>query len=298
MNKIEIIIKNIKFKNPFLLASGVWDIDSGLKTSNYGGVILKGVNLEGKSGNPPPRVYETSCGMINSIGLHNNGVDEIIRRKEDIKNLGTKVFGNIFGKDIEEFEKVVEKLDFLDGYEINVSCPNYEGTYFGRNPDVVYRITKGVRGKTDKLVFVKIIPDTDYFIDVSIAAEEAGADGIVCANTYRGLIVDIHTRKPVLGGITGGVSGPAIKPLTMFRVWSLSKKLKIPIIASGGVTKWEDVIEYVLCGASLIEIGSAIFRNPFLIDEMIQKINNFLDFYQINNIIELKGKMEVDDGSK
>lgn len=293
MDKLTLRIKDNEFKNPFLLASGVWDIDSNVDTDKYGGVILKGVNLYGKEGNPPPRIYEVSCGIINSIGLDNNGVSDIIRRKEDIKRLGTKAFANVFGKSIEEFSEVVENLKFLDGFELNVSCPNYEGTYFGREPESVYKITKLVREKTDKIIFVKIIPDTDFFIDVSLAAEEAGADGIVCANTYRGLVVDIHSRKPVLGGITGGVSGPGIKPLTMFRVWSLYKKLKIPIIASGGIGKWEDVIEYILCGASLIEIGSAIFRNPFIIDGLIENINKYLDFYKISNIIEIKGKMEV-----
>ena len=298
MNKLEIKIRDVYFKNPFLLASGVWDIDSGIDTSCYGAVILKGVNLKGKQGNPPPRVYEVSCGMINSIGLQNNGVNEIIKRREDIKKLGTKVFANVFGSDIEEFGEIVEKLNFLDGFEINVSCPNYEETYFGRSPETVYKIVSLVRKKTDKLVFVKIIPDTDFFIDVSLNAEEAGADGIVCANTYRGLVVNIHSRRPVLGGITGGISGQAIKPLTMFRVFSLSKKLKIPIIASGGICKWEDAIEYILCGASLLEIGSAIFKNPFIINEITENINKFLDFYKINDIIELKGKMEVHNGSK
>jgi len=293
LNRLNLKIKGIEFNNPFILASGVWDIDSGIELQDYGAVILKGVNLKGKEGNPPPRIYETAGGMINSIGLENKGVSELIRRKNEIMNLGTKIFGNVFGSSIEEFGEVVERLDFLDGFEINVSCPNYEGTFFGRNPEIVYKITKIVREKTDKIVFVKITPDTDFFIDVSRAAEDAGADGIVCANTYRGLVVDINERKPVLGGITGGVSGPGIKPLTMLRVWELSKKIKIPIIASGGVYRWEDTIEYILCGATMVEIGSVIFRNPFILKDIIKNVNKFLDFYNIDNIIKLKGKLEV-----
>jgi len=290
LNKLNVNIGGLELKNPLLLASGVWDTDSPVEIEVYGAVILKGVNLNGRKGNPPPRIYDIQCGVINSIGLENGGVDELNRKIEKIKGR-TKLIANIFGSTIEEYKDVAERLKGIDGIEINVSCPNVKdsGIAFGRSPEYVERIAALVKKVSNVPVFVKLTPDTDRLEDIALAAEKAGADAVVCANTYTGMAIDINTGKPILGGTTGGVSGPCIKPLTVYRVWKLRRVLKIPIIASGGIASWQDVIEYIMAGADAVEIGSIIFRNLDAGTEIISGLNKYLEEKNIHHILDIRG---------
>ena len=299
MINLSISIGSLKLKNPIMLASGVWEIQLSemFDFSILGAVVLKGVNLKGKIGNLPPRIVETPCGMLNSIGLENPGTDKLISNINDYKALNVPIIANIFGNSADEYGEVARRLlNYVDGFEINISCPNVKesGIIFGRDPGSAFDITKKVRNSIgNKPLIVKLTPDSDKILEVAKAAEDGGADAISSSNTFTGLAIDIETFKPMLGGLSGGLSGPAIKPLSIYRVWTLSKQIGIPIIGIGGIISPEDAIEYFIAGASAVQIGSGLFRNPTLPVEVVEGLIKYLEKRHINSINNIIGKLEV-----
>uniref|UniRef100_A0A7C6EHR1 Dihydroorotate dehydrogenase n=1 Tax=candidate division WOR-3 bacterium TaxID=2052148 RepID=A0A7C6EHR1_UNCW3 len=269
---------DLKFKNPVFLASGVFGF--GLKyksiTRAVGGIFTKGITLQPRMGNPPPRIYETASGVINSVGLENPGVKEfkkyILPR---IKKINNRIFVNVAGFNVDEYAQIVEEIgDGVTGFELNVSCPNVKegGALFGQNPEMVEKIVKKVRKKTKLPVIVKL---TANFCDPLIVAKAsigAGADGISLINTIYGMAFDTNTKKII---IKGGLSGPAIKPFALYCVHRL-KELKVPIIGMGGIMSGKDAYEFILAGASAVAIGTALLRDPYAPIRIIKELNYLL----------------------
>jgi dihydroorotate dehydrogenase (NAD+) catalytic subunit len=268
---------SLELQNPVLLASGVWDFPYTkiIDFKRLGGVICKGVSLFLKEGNPPPRITETPCGLINSIGLENKGFDyfecEIL---PELKKLGTKVFVNIFGESIEEFKEIASKIKEVAGLEVNISCPNVSkgGEKFGKDPKMVFSITKAVCGETDLPVIVKLTPSVENIEETAQAAKEGGAMAVTASNTFPGLVIDPESKEPLFKRITGGVSGPAIKPLALYNVYRIKNAVDIPIIGSGGISDYKDVLEYFIAGVSAVQLGSIIFNNPLAPIEILDNL--------------------------
>ncbi|MBC8214080.1 MAG: dihydroorotate dehydrogenase [Candidatus Marinimicrobia bacterium] len=291
-------IKDIEFKSPILTASGtfgygheVQDLTDG---NMLGGVITKSITLHPREGNPPPRISETPSGMLNSIGLANVGVNEFCKLKLDYLNkLKTNVIINIAGSTIDEYIETLKIIENSDGnhigYEINVSCPNVKegGMAFGVKPEITEKLTKSLRKLTSKLLIVKLSPNVTKIEDIARASEQGGADSVSAINTVVGMGIDIKSCKPVLNTVFGGLSGPAIKPIALANVHKIYKSVKIPIIGIGGISTVEDIIEFILAGASLIQIGTLNFKEPnigySLRDELIEycKTNNVLNLQDL-----------------
>lgn len=281
MKTSNIKLGNLKFKNPILLASGTFGFgDKFIEVANQmGGIITKGVTLLPRAGNPPPRIWETSAGILNSVGLENPGVEKFGKNiLPQLKGLKTNLIVNISGNRPNEYKKLAEKLqsDIISGLEINVSCPNIKDTssnkMIGQDPKAVYAVVSGVRKVTNKFIITKL---TANFIDPAITAQaavDAGTDAICLINTLYGMTIDIKTSKPCLGAGTGGLSGPAIKPFALYCVWYIASKVKIPIIGCGGIVTGSDVLEYLYAGSKLVEIGSANLRNPYAGPEILKQL--------------------------
>jgi len=285
----------LELKNPILLASGVWDIPYAklIDFSKMGGVICKGVSLNPKEGNPPPRITETPCGVINSIGLENNGYENFESKVlPEIKSLGTQVFVNVFGESIEEFKVIASKINNVAGLELNISCPNVNkgGENFGKEPKTVFSITKAVCDVTDLPVIVKLSPSAPSIEQTAEAAKEGGATAVTVANTFSGLVVDIEKRGPLFERITGGLSGPAIKPLALYNVYKIKNSVDIPIIGSGGIANYKDVLEYLIIGATAVQLGSIIFNNPLAPIEILDNLSYWLEKNECENLRDLNKK--------
>jgi len=280
MTKIK--IKNLIFKNPIILASGTFSFgDKFISVANeMGGIVTKGITLLPRVGNPPPRICETPAGILNSVGLENPGVDkfckEILPRLQSLK---TNLIVNISANSAKEFSILAQKLNDtnIDALEINISCPNIKdkdcNKMIGQDPKATYEAVKAVRKQTKKTIITKL---TANFIDPLLtaqAANDAGTDAICLINTLYGLAIDSKTGKPFLGGITGGLSGPAIKPFALYCVWHVASKVKLPIIGCGGIVSADDVLEYLHAGSKLVEVGSANLRNPYAGLEILKEIN-------------------------
>lgn len=274
----------IKFKNPVFLASGVFGF--GLKyttvTKSVGAIFTKGITLLPRPGNPPPRIYETACGIINSVGLENPGVKEFCSKiLPEIKKINNRIFVNVAGFTTEEYVRIVEDIgDRVTGFELNVSCPNVKegGVLFGQNPEAVSKIVKMVKKRTRLPVIVKL---TANFCDPLIIAKaciDAGADGISLINTLYGMAFNVITKKPI---ITGGLSGPAIKPFALYCVHRL-KDLKVPIIGMGGIMTGKDVCEFLLAGASAVAIGTAVLRDPYAPIKIIKEFKMWMNKFDLN----------------
>jgi dihydroorotate dehydrogenase (NAD+) catalytic subunit len=278
-------IAGLTLKNPIMNASGTFaygeEFSEFMDLSILGGVVTKGLSLKPKEGNPTPRIVETPCGMINSIGLENIGIDEFLKTKLPFLNsFDTKVIANFFGNTEDEYVEAATMLDRkgIAALEMNISCPNVKkgGIEFGRDPDVLYHLVKKVKAVTDKTLIVKLSPMVTDITELALAVQEASADAITCINTVPAMAIDEVLKKPVLGNITGGLSGPAIKPIALKIVWDVHKKVTIPIIASGGITSHRDVLQFMLAGATAVEIGSASLRNPFCFSEIINGLSRYL----------------------
>lgn len=302
MNTSVRIAPGLVLKNPVLSASGTFAygeefsrmFDLGL----LGGIVTKGLSLEPREGNPLPRVFETPCGLINAIGLENIGADAFISEKLPVlRSSGIPVIVNFFGSSEEDYSLLASRLD-VDGIaavEMNVSCPNVKqgGLEFGRDPEVLCRLTRAVRARTGKPLIVKLTPMVSDIAAVAQAARAGGADAITCANTIPAMAIDEHTWRPVLGNVTGGLSGPAIKPVALKLVWEVSKKVDIPVIASGGACTWNDCIQFLLAGASAVEIGSASLRDPLCFTDIITGIERYLESRGLDSVTDLIGKLKT-----
>jgi dihydroorotate dehydrogenase (NAD+) catalytic subunit len=274
-------IKNLTFKNPIILASGTFGFgEKFISVANQmGGIVTKGITLNPRVGNPLPRIYETTAGILNSVGLENPGVDlfckEILPKLESLK---TNLIVNIAGNSPLEYAKLAEVLqhDRINALEINVSCPNIKdkqnSDMLGQDPKLVYKVVSGVRKMTKKFIITKL---TANFIDPLLTGQatiDAGTDAVCLINSLCGMAIDTKTGKPFLGGITGGLTGPAIKTFALYCVWYVAAKLNIPIIGCGGITNANDIKEYLYAGSKLVEIGSANLRNPYVGLEILKSL--------------------------
>lgn len=294
----KITIAGVEFKNPVMTASGTFG--SGMEYSDFvdlnqlGAVVTKGVANVPWPGNSVPRVAETYGGMLNAIGLQNPGIDVFIKRDIPfLKQYDTKIIVNVCGKSVEDYLEVVERLgdEEVDMLEINVSCPNVkEGAIaFGQKADSLYNITSKIKAKAKQPVIMKLSPNVTDISEMAKAAEAAGADAISLINTLTGMKIDIHRRTFVLANKTGGLSGPAIKPVAVRMVYQASRAVKIPVIGMGGIANAEDAIEFLLAGASGVAVGAMNFVNPYATVEIAEGIKAYMNKYGIEDIHELIG---------
>ncbi|MBS82554.1 MAG: dihydroorotate dehydrogenase B catalytic subunit [Gammaproteobacteria bacterium] len=297
-------IKKVKFNSPILVASGTYgyghEVNDIADVDNLGGIVTKSVTLKPREGNPPPRIAETSSGMLNSIGLANLGVESFCNEKIPYLNeLDTNVIINIAGSTFEEYENVLKILEKFPnnnhvGYEINISCPNVKegGMEFGVMSDMTEKLTSKLRSLTDKLLVMKLSPNVTSIQDIAKAAENGGADAVSAINTVVGMGIDIKTYKPKLYTTMGGLSGPAIKPIAIANVHKIYKEVNIPIIAIGGIANASDVIEFILAGADLVQIGTLNYTNPNIGIEIKNDLINFCEKNKIQKLSDLKGKVK------
>lgn len=279
-------LKNLTLKNPVLAASGAFGYGDEYKKlmniNKLGGIITKTITLKPRSGNPPPRLVETPSGLMNSIGLQNVGIDVFLEEKlPALKFITVPIIVSIAGESIDEFKAIALRLSTVDrihGLEINLSCPNIQknGRVFGDDAGTIYRVVHAVRSVYNKPVLAKLSPMVS---DISLYAKSAAlanVDGVTVANTYPGLVVDVDTRRPKLGNTIGGVSGPAIRALTVRHVWTIASQTDLPIVASGGIASVEDALEYIIAGASAVSIGTALYSDPALPEKIIKGIAGYM----------------------
>ncbi|MDO8885414.1 dihydroorotate dehydrogenase [Candidatus Oleimmundimicrobium sp.] len=300
---LRVEIAGIKMKNPVMTASGTFG--SGLEYSNFidlsklGAIVTKGVTLKKQTGNPGPRVYETPCGMLNSIGLQNKGVKNFIAEDlEFLKKFNVPVIVNVAGNTIEEYVAVVEQLsekDVVKGIELNVSCPNVKsgGLSFGLNVKSAIKLTSAVRKTTKLPLIVKLSPNVGNIDEIAKGVEDAGADAVSLINTILGMAIDPQSFKPQLANIVGGLSGPAIKPVAVGMVWKISKAINIPIIGMGGIMNCYDALEFFLAGAKAVAVGTANFIDPEATIKLIEELEEFLTIKDISDISDIVGQVKV-----
>ena len=298
MKNTKVTITGVEFKNPVMTASGTFG--SGMEYSEFvdlnclGAVVTKGVANVPWEGNPTPRVMETYGGMLNAIGLQNPGIDVFIERDIPfLKQFDTKIIVNVCGRTVEDYIEVVEKLGDqpVDMLEINVSCPNvsHGGIAFGQNPDCLYDITKQIKSKAKQPIIMKLSPNVTDITEMARAAESAGSDALSLINTITGMKIDIHKRAFALANKTGGLSGPAIKPVAVRMVYQAAQAVKIPIIGMGGIANAEDAIEFMLAGATGVAVGAMNFVNPYTTAEVVKGIEEYMERYHVENLTELVG---------
>lgn len=299
--KTSVTIAGVEFKNPVMTASGTFG--SGMEYSEFvdlnklGAVVTKGVANVPWPGNPTPRVAEVYGGMLNAIGLQNPGIDVFCERDISfLKNYDTKIIVNVCGKTVEDYLEVVERLgdEPVDMLEINVSCPNVkEGAIaFGQKADALYNITSEIKKKAKQPIIMKLSPNVTDITEMARAAEAAGSDALSLINTLTGMKIDIHRRKFVLANKTGGMSGPAIKPVAVRMVYQTAQAVKIPIIGMGGIANAEDAIEFMLAGATAVSVGAMNFVNPYATAEIVEGIEDYMRHYNVEDINQLIGAVE------
>lgn len=297
-------IAGIQFDNPVIMASGTYGF--GKEYSEYvdlnqiGGISVKGLTLKERKGNKPPRIAETPAGILNSVGLQNPGVEVFI--KEDLtflKKYKTKIIANIAGNTIEEYCEMAEILgdSQVDAIEMNVSCPNVKAgcLAFGTSPKGIEEITSAVKKYCKQPLIVKLTPNVSDIKSIAMAAEGAGADCISLINTILGLAIDINKKKPILANNFGGLSGPAVKPIALRMVYEAAHSVKIPVIGMGGISSWEDAVEFMLAGASAVMVGTANFVNPTIPIEIVNGIEKYLEHHGHTGLDEIIGKMDLND---
>ncbi len=300
MANLSVNIAGVEFKNPIIPASGSFgygrEYEQFFPLSKLGGISVKGTTITKRPGNAVPRIAETPSGMLNSVGLQNPGIDHFINTElPNLRQKDTVVIANIAGSTAEEYGEIARKLDNtdVDMIEVNISCPNVKqgGAAFGTTCDGAASITKIVRQATSKPVVMKLSPNVTSISDIAKAVESEGADSVSLINTLLGMKIDINSRRPILKNNVGGLSGPAIFPVAVRMVWQVANSVKIPVIGMGGVSSWEDAIEMMLAGASAIQIGAALFTDPYSPIKIIDGMNDYLDRNKIDNINDIVGKV-------
>ena len=298
-----VTIGGIPLKNPVIAASGTFgyglEFSPLLDLNELGGIVVKGMSLKPSPGNPPPRIMETTGGMLNSIGLQNIGVDAFIREKLPLlRTYDVAIFVNIFGHTIEEYVSIARRLsdtEGIAGLEVNISCPNIKkgGMSFGKEPKQAGLLTKRIRKATSLPLMVKLSPQASDIADVAKSVEGEGADSISLVNTFLGMAIDIDTAAPILSTTTGGLSGPAIKPIALRMVWEVAQKVSIPVVGLGGIASYRDALEFMIAGAQAVQVGTANFINPMICREIIQGIKDYLKFKHIDDINHLVGSLTL-----
>jgi dihydroorotate dehydrogenase (NAD+) catalytic subunit len=299
MVNLGISIGDLKFKNPVMTASGTFgygpEFDDFMDVSRLGAIFIKGLTMEPREGNRYPRMAETPAGMLNAVGLQNKGVDYFEKSiYPKIKDYDTAIIVNINGNYIEEYVNLAKRMDALDripGIELNISCPNVKmgGMVFGTNLEMAREVTKAVRAAYSKKLIVKLSPNVTNVVDFARVAEEEGADSISLINTLLGMSVDVKNMKPSLSTITGGLSGPAIKPVALRMVWQVARAVKIPVIGMGGIMTASDALEFLLAGATAVQIGTASFIDPQAAIKILDGIEEFMIEKGFSDISEIIG---------
>lgn len=303
MVDLSVEIGKLKLKNPIMTASGTFgygeEFADFIDLNRLGGIIVKGTTLHHREGNPYPRMAETPSGMLNAVGLQNKGVDYFIEHiYPRIKDLDTRVIVNVSGSCIDDYVAVCEKLSPLDkvaAVEINISCPNVKqgGMGFGTTCSGAESVTSAVRKAYDGTMIVKLTPNVTDITEIARAVEAAGADAVSLTNTFLGMAIDVEKRKPMLSTITGGLSGPCIRPIAVRMVWQVANAVKVPVVGLGGIASGRDAIEFLLAGATAVQIGTANFIDPQVTVKAIDYIEDYLKRHQIASMRELIGGMEV-----
>jgi len=300
---LEIKLGSLTLKNPVIAASGTFGYGEEyadiFPLRSLGAIVTKGLSLEPCKGNPPPRLAETPAGMLNAIGLENVGLENFLRGKMPfLRKVRCPVLVNIFGRTIEEYAEMARRLtevEGISGQEVNISCPNLKagGAIFASDAKSVFQVVTKIRRATSSFMMVKLSPNVADITPIAQAAEEAGADAVSLINTLIGLAIDVRTRAPLLGNITGGLSGPAIKPIGLRMVWQVSQAVRIPVVGMGGIVTAEDALEYMIAGATAVQVGSAFFADPKAGLKIVDGIQDFLKTNEIPNLNSLVGSLKV-----
>jgi dihydroorotate dehydrogenase (NAD+) catalytic subunit len=300
---LSVELAGIRLRNPVIAASGTFGYGEEFARFSdlreIGGIVVKGTSLHPIAGNLPPRLFPTASGMLNSIGLENVGVDSFVRDKMPfLRETGCTVFVNVFGFSEAEYLAVVDKLNDCEGiaaYELNISCPNTEsgGMVFGTNVSLTSQLTNHVKERSRRPVFVKLSPNVTDIVEFARAAEDSGADAVCIANTYLGMAIDPETFAPRIHNVTGGLSGPAIKPITLRMVYQAAKTSMIPIIGIGGIANGDDAVEYFLAGASAIQVGTANFHDPRAPVHVLRELRQFMRRRKFASMADLIGKVKA-----
>ena len=300
---LSVDIGGLKLKNPVMTASGTFgygkEFDAFTDLTKLGAVVVKGLSLEPRAGNPSPRTCETPCGMLNAIGLQNVGVDAFITDKMPyLRKVGVPVIANIFGELVDDYKEVARRLDGVDGVsavEINISCPNVKkgGMQFGTDPKEAARVVSVVRKATKLPIITKLSPNVTDVQVMARAVEEAGSDSISLINTITGMAIDIDKRKPRIATVMGGLSGPAIRPVALRMVYEVAKVATVPVIGIGGIMTGRDALEFIIAGASAVQVGTANFVDPDSSVKVVEGIEAYMKDNNVEDIKELIGSIEV-----
>jgi len=296
-------LAGIKMRNPVMTASGTFgygaEFGDYMNLESIGAMVTKGLSLKPKAGNPTPRIVETPGGMLNAIGLQNVGVDAFISQKLPyLKNVATPVIVNLYGNTLEEYGEVASRLDGLEGVagiEVNISCPNVKqgGIVFGTDPAAAREVVRLVRNSTSKPLIVKLSPNVTDVVLMAKACADAGADALSLINTLTGMAIDLDRRRPILANVTGGLSGPAIKPVALRMVWQVARNVKLPIVGIGGIMNARDALEFILAGASAVQVGTASFLDPSAAQTIARDMEQYLSDKGIPSIASMIGALEV-----
>ena len=303
MADLKVRLHNLEFKNPITLASGTCgfarEMAEFFDPALLGGFFLKGSTLKNRDGNEYPRMAETASGMLNAVGLQNKGVDYFIQNiYPEIKDYDTQLIMNVNGSTVEDYIALAEKvneLDKINAIELNISCPNVKegGMAFGVTCPGAEMVTREVRKVYDKTIIVKLSPNVTDITEIAKAVERQGADAVSLVNTFLGMAIDAEKRIPKLSTVTGGLSGPAIKPIALRMVWQVSNAVKIPVVGIGGIMNTTDAIEFMLAGASIIQVGTAVFKDPMIGLKIVKGVEEYLDRHNMQSVSELVGSLQV-----
>ncbi|MFQ5330287.1 MAG: dihydroorotate dehydrogenase [Thermodesulfobacteriota bacterium] len=300
---LKVAIAGIEMKNPIMTASGTFgygeEFAPYVDLNRLGAIVVKGISRAPKEGNPPPRIVETTAGMLNSIGLQNVGVDLFVKEKLPfLRRFDTRVIVNFFGDSIEEYcevASILSDVEGVDGLEMNVSCPNKQEGWleFGTVPELTFKVTSAVKKKTHLPLIVKLSPNVTDITTIARAAEDGGCDALSLINTLSGIGVNAETKRPMLANVVGGLSGPAIKPVALKMVWQLAAKTKLPIIGMGGIMTAEDAIEFMIVGASAVQVGTANFRNPSATMNVLDGMEAYFKKHRLSGVDDIIGTFDT-----
>jgi dihydroorotate dehydrogenase (NAD+) catalytic subunit len=301
---LHVELAGIQMKNPVMVASGTFgygeEYSQFMDLRELGAIVAKSITFRPRAGNPPPRIVETPAGMLNAIGLQNVGLERFISEKMPfLRDVGIPIIVSISGEEVSEYVELAEKLSSVEGVaglEINISCPNVSrgGMMFGAEPKITHGLVEAVRRATDLPLIAKLSPNVTNIAEIACAAEEAGADAVSLINTLLGMAIDIHTRQPKLANVTGGLSGPAIRPIAVQMVWQVSQAVDLPVIGMGGIMTAEDALEFIIAGASAVAVGTANFVNPLTAVEVVSGIRDFLIQNHVSDVNDLVGSLQPD----
>lgn len=300
---LRVRIGDLRLPNPVLTASGTFgygrEFAHLVNLHRLGGIVVKGISLEPRPGNPPPRIVETACGMLNAIGLENVGVERFLGEKLPwLRGTGARIIVNILGDSVDEYARLAGRLagvEGISGLEVNISCPNVKrgGVAFGTVPEMAASVTEAVKAESDVMVIVKLSPNVTDIVQMARAVEDAGADAISLINTLIGMAIDIESRRPALANVIGGLSGPAIKPVALRMVYQVASNVRVPVIGIGGITTADDAIEFLLAGATAVQVGTANFYQPSAAEEIIDGITGYLARHGHLSVREIIGGLQT-----